>query len=173
MSGPPLPPSGWTPPPPAGRAARPGAGPRLRGLLGAHGRIRRRWLPARARDGGDPHPARRARSARCGEIEEFGVRTWALELDPTTSTVNTLLSAAYFIALWAVRGQTLGMMLFNLRIVRAEDGTRLDVVSAVIRYLMLIISFAVIFLGVIFVAFDRHKQGWHDKLVRTVVVRPS
>lgn len=36
-----------------------------------------------------------------------------------------------------------------------------------------IISFAVILLGVIWVAFDRNKQGWHDKMARTVVVRPT
>lgn len=172
MSGPPLPPSGWTPPPPP--APPPGPAP---GLAYAGFWVR---TAAFVVDGcllalamaviliplGVPFGEVR-------QIEEFGVRTWVLDLDPTTSTVNTLLSATYFIVLWTLRGQTLGMMLFNLRVVRAEDGARLDVVSAVIRYVMLIISFAVIFLGVIFVAFDRHKQGWHDKLVRTVVVRPS
>jgi len=35
----------------------------------------------------------------------------------------------------------------------------------------LIISFAVLLLGVIWVAFDGRKQGWHDKLANTVVVR--
>jgi uncharacterized RDD family membrane protein YckC len=29
-----------------------------------------------------------------------------------------------------------------------------------------------IFLGFVWVAFDRRKQGWHDKLAGTVVVRP-
>ncbi|HET7686351.1 MAG TPA: RDD family protein, partial [Candidatus Limnocylindria bacterium] len=35
----------------------------------------------------------------------------------------------------------------------------------------LIISFVVILLGVIWVAFDSRKQGWHDKLAKTLVVR--
>jgi uncharacterized RDD family membrane protein YckC len=37
----------------------------------------------------------------------------------------------------------------------------------------LIISFAILLLGVIWVAFDRRKQGWHDKIAGTVVVRPT
>ena len=96
-----------------------------------------------------------------------------VELHPTSSTVNTLLSAALFIGFWARFGQTPGMMLFNLRVLRAEDGKPIDFVIAAVRYLGLLVSLAVILLGVIWVAFDRNKQGWHDKLVRTVVVRPG
>jgi uncharacterized RDD family membrane protein YckC len=32
------------------------------------------------------------------------------------------------------------------------------------------VSFSVLFLGVIWVAFDAEKQGWHDKIARTFVV---
>jgi uncharacterized RDD family membrane protein YckC len=28
-------------------------------------------------------------------------------------------------------------------------------------------------LGLLWVAFDRRKQGWHDKIANTVVVRPA
>ena len=111
--------------------------------------------------------------AQVHEITTAFGRSWRVEIDPTAGTVNTLLSLAYFVGLWSWRGQTAGMMLFGLRLVRAEDGGRLDPVSAAIRYCMLLISFAVLFLGVIAVGLDRHKQGWHDKLVRTVVVRPA
>lgn len=172
MSGPPMGPGGWTPPPPA--VAPPGPAP---GLAYAGFWVR---TAAFVIDGCLLALAMAAILIPLGvpmgeirEVEQFGVRTWTVELDPTTSTVNTVLSAVYFVAFWALRGQTPGMMLFGLRIVRAEDGARVDVVTAVIRYLMLIVSFALIFLGVAAVAFDRHKQGWHDKLVRTVVVRPS
>lgn len=107
------------------------------------------------------------------ELDTTFGRSFRLELDPTAGTVNTVLSLAYFVGLWAWRGQTLGMALFGLRVVRAEDGGRLHPLTAAIRYLMLLVSFAVLFLGVIAVALDRHKQGWHDRLVRTVVVRPT
>ena len=103
---------------------------------------------------------------------EIGGTTY-FELHPTSGTLNTVLSALFFVGFWARFGQTPGMMLFNLRVLRAEDGKPIDVVIAIVRYLGLLVSIAVLLIGVIWVAFDRHKQGWHDKIVRTVVVRPS
>jgi uncharacterized RDD family membrane protein YckC len=47
-----------------------------------------------------------------------------------------------------------------------------DVVRALLRYVGLIISIVVLLLGVIWIAFDSRKQGWHDKIAGTVVVRP-
>ena len=103
---------------------------------------------------------------------EVGTTT-VFELHPTSSTVNTVLSTFFFVGFWARLGQTPGMMLFNLRVLRAEDGQKIDLPIAAIRYLGLLVSLAVFLIGVIWVAFDRNKQGWHDKIVRTVVVRPS
>jgi uncharacterized RDD family membrane protein YckC len=37
----------------------------------------------------------------------------------------------------------------------------------------LFISFAVIFIAVIWAAFDGRKQGWHDTIANTVVVRQA
>jgi uncharacterized RDD family membrane protein YckC len=86
---------------------------------------------------------------------------------------QTLLGLVYFIGFWAWRGQTPGMIPFNLRVVMADTGQKPDIVRALLRYVGLIISFAVILLGVIWVAFDARKQGWHDKIASTVVVRPG
>jgi uncharacterized RDD family membrane protein YckC len=77
----------------------------------------------------------------------------------------------YFCGLWTLAGQTVGMALFGLRVVRAADGKRLGPGRAVGRFFALLLSFAVFLIGVIWVAADRRKQGWHDKLARTVVVR--
>jgi uncharacterized RDD family membrane protein YckC len=44
-------------------------------------------------------------------------------------------------------------------------------VQGLLRYVGLIISFLVIFIGVIWVAFDPNKQGWHDKIAGTYVVK--
>jgi uncharacterized RDD family membrane protein YckC len=84
---------------------------------------------------------------------------------------SSLLSLLYFVGFWAWRGQTPGMLLFGMRVVRVADGSRPDWVVALVRYVGLIISFAVLLLGVIWVAFDARKQGWMDKLAGTVVVR--
>jgi uncharacterized RDD family membrane protein YckC len=89
------------------------------------------------------------------------------------SAISTLLGLVYFIGFWTWRGQTPGMIPFNLKVVMADTGEKPDVVRSLLRYVGLIISFIVIFLGVIWVAFDARKQGWHDKIANTLVVRPG
>ena len=87
--------------------------------------------------------------------------------------ISALVGLLYFVGFWAWRGQSPGMIPFNMRIVMAADGSKVDVVRSLLRYVGLIISFAIVFLGVIWVGFDRRKQGWHDKIAGTVVVRPT
>jgi uncharacterized RDD family membrane protein YckC len=61
------------------------------------------------------------------------------------------------------------MRFLGLRVM-GTDGRLIGVGTAVIRWLGLVVSFSVLFLGVIWVAFDPQKQGWHDKLAGTYVV---
>ncbi len=51
------------------------------------------------------------------------------------------------------------------------DGTELTLTDALIRYLGLLLSCIVFLIGVIWVAFDANKQGWHDKIANTYVVK--
>jgi uncharacterized RDD family membrane protein YckC len=85
---------------------------------------------------------------------------------------STLLAFLYFVFFWSYLGggRTLGMRLCGLRVIQ-EDGKPLGLLAAVVRFIGLVISFLVCFLGVLWVAFDARKQGWHDKLARTVVLR--
>jgi uncharacterized RDD family membrane protein YckC len=41
------------------------------------------------------------------------------------------------------------------------------------RYLGYFVSAIPLFLGLIWVGIDGRKQGWHDKLAGTVVIRPK
>ena len=95
----------------------------------------------------------------------------AVDVNYGANAVGGLIGLLYFVGFWTWRGQTIGMIPFNLSVVTVEDGSRPDVVRSFLRYVGLIISFAIILLGVIWVAFDAQKQGWHDKLARTLVVR--
>jgi uncharacterized RDD family membrane protein YckC len=65
------------------------------------------------------------------------------------------------------------MIPFDMRVVMASDGSKPDWVRMLLRYVGLLISIAVLFIGVIWAGFDRRKQGWHDKIAGTVVVRPT
>jgi uncharacterized RDD family membrane protein YckC len=94
----------------------------------------------------------------------------------TTSTqyqgISTLFQAVYFTYFWSAagKGQTLGSRALNIRVVKT-DGTYLDYFGAFLRYVGFIISCVVLLIGVIWAAFDAQKQGWHDKIASTYVVK--
>lgn len=87
--------------------------------------------------------------------------------------VSWVLPAAVIIAFWLLRGATPGKMAMSARIVDAETGGPLTPIQSVVRYLGYFVSIIPLFVGIFWVAFDRRKQGWHDKLAGTVVVRPK
>ena len=91
----------------------------------------------------------------------------------TANAYGALIGLVYFIGFWAWRGQTVGMMPFNMQVVGVADGKKIDVVRGLLRYVGIIISVIPLFLGLIWVAFDSRKQGWHDKMAQTVVIRPN
>lgn len=84
---------------------------------------------------------------------------------------SLLVSFVYFVLFWSEigGGRTLGMRLLGLKVV-ADDGGRVAVLEAVVRWIGLWLSFVFCFLGVIWVAIDDRKQGWHDKMAHTFVV---
>lgn len=100
-----------------------------------------------------------------------GVGLHSRSLDAQSGSPSALLSLIYFGLLWSHYGggQTLGMRLLKLRVV-GTDGGQIGVVRALVRWLFLIVSFAICFIGVIWVAFDPQKQGWHDKVASTHVI---
>ncbi|HEY2704640.1 MAG TPA: RDD family protein [Candidatus Dormibacteraeota bacterium] len=104
-----------------------------------------------------------------------------LKTDPTTGVqqVNGAVQAiailggiAYIVGFWGTRSATPGQMALGMRIVRADNGAPIDLSRAVIRYVGYVISVIPFGLGLIWAGFDPRKQGWHDKLAGTYVVRP-
>jgi uncharacterized RDD family membrane protein YckC len=71
------------------------------------------------------------------------------------------------------RQATPGKMAIGARVVDATTGGAPSTRQLVIRYLGYYVSTIPLLLGLIWVAFDPRKQGWHDKLAGTVVVRPK
>jgi uncharacterized RDD family membrane protein YckC len=85
--------------------------------------------------------------------------------------ISLVIGVLYFAGLWTYWGATLGQRLFKLRVVDANTMQPIGVGKAVLRYIGLIVSFLVCFIGVIWVAFDGRKQGWMDKIAGTVVLQ--
>ena len=88
------------------------------------------------------------------------------------SPLNLLICAAYCTYFWSAsgKGQTLGSRSLNIRVVKT-DGTYLDPVGAFLRFIGLVFSMLIFFVGVLWAAFDAQGQGWHDKLAGTRVVK--
>jgi uncharacterized RDD family membrane protein YckC len=106
-----------------------------------------------------------------GPNSEWGAaRAWV-------TVVSLLIHAAYFVGFWAARGQTPGMMLLRLRVVRADTGQPVDASTALLRFLPFAVTLVPL-IGVlaalliaVTTAIDQRKQGIHDRLANTMVVR--
>ncbi|WP_461519572.1 RDD family protein [Porticoccus sp.] len=66
---------------------------------------------------------------------------------------------------------TPGKMALKLRIVDASSGEKMSMEQAIGRYFAYILATLPLLLGLLWVGVDRKKQGWHDKLAGTVVIR--
>lgn len=84
--------------------------------------------------------------------------------------VAWLVTALYFIVLWHTGG-TLGMRALGLRVAREEDGRPIGYGRATARYLGYLVDWIALGIGMLWVGIDSRKQGWHDKIAGTLVVK--
>ena len=90
---------------------------------------------------------------------------------PADFLISWVLPPLAVIAFWIVKQATPGKMAVSTRIVDAASGEAASAGQLVGRYLAYYVSLLPLGLGILWVAFDKKKQGWHDKLAGTVVVR--
>lgn len=84
--------------------------------------------------------------------------------------LTLLLFVLNFVVLAGFGGQTAGMRILGVYIVRV-DGTPFSMKHAAVRHLIgYPLSMAAFFLGFLWMLWDPRQQGWHDKLARTIVV---
>ena len=81
--------------------------------------------------------------------------------------------AVTIILLWRFRGATPGKMLVKAKIVTADGLAQPSTGRLIGRFFAYFISIFPAFLGFLWIAFDKRKQGWHDKIAGTVVIRAS
>ncbi len=86
--------------------------------------------------------------------------------------VQFVLPAVAAILFWRYRGATPGKMLVSARIVDAATLGAPSTGKLIGRYFAYIVS-SIFMLGFIWIAFDKRKQGWHDKLAGTVVIEEA
>ena len=105
------------------------------------------------------------------EFAGFWVRLVAWLIDVVLLSIVSwgLVNVIYFIGLRAWRSQTLGQIVANVKVVKT-DGSPVDLRAAVLRFLGYVLCFLTLGIGFLIVAFDRRKQGLHDKIADTVVI---
>lgn len=84
---------------------------------------------------------------------------------------SNILSIVITIVMWVKFGATPAKMLLNLKVLDEKTGAKLTWGQAIIRYIGYILAILVLGIGLIWVAFDPKRQGWHDKMAKTVVVK--
>jgi uncharacterized RDD family membrane protein YckC len=87
-----------------------------------------------------------------------------------TAIFNVFFGFVYFIFFWVMSGYTPGQGLLGLRVIHTDGRPHLNLGRAVLRFIGLWIAALPLFLGFIWILFDNHRQGWHDKIARTYVI---
>jgi uncharacterized RDD family membrane protein YckC len=170
-------------------AARPFGSDRLEGPSGASSASSTQSPgytgPTPGASGGTPPPSPGATISPSAALSYpragFAVRMGALFIDLILVAVvlgifldhgkaELLALATYGAIMWKLKGTTIGGMVFHLQVVRT-DGRPIDWATATVRALSCFLSLVVAGLGFIWIAFDDGRQGWHDKIAGTAVVR--
>jgi uncharacterized RDD family membrane protein YckC len=101
----------------------------------------------------------------------FGVRE--VSLDPAERSWDVLsfiALAVVVVGFWRYCGATPGKIALGVRIVDARTGAAPRLWQLIVRFLAYLLSAFPLYLGFLWAAVDRRKQGWHDKIARTIVI---
>ena len=87
-------------------------------------------------------------------------------------TVLSLVGPAVIVFFfWIKKAATPGKMLINAKIVDATTGSKPAINQWITRYFGYVVATVPLGLGLLAVGRDTRKQGWHDKMAKTLVVK--
>lgn len=86
------------------------------------------------------------------------------------SLLSIVVAVGYFVYFWGTSGQTPGKSVMKIKVVSA-DGSAMTMGKAVMRLIGYFVSGLIVYLGFLWILFDANKQGWHDKIAGTYVVK--
>ncbi|WP_052480886.1 RDD family protein [Gilvimarinus agarilyticus] len=85
--------------------------------------------------------------------------------------VNYGIPAVFTLVFWLIKAATPGKLLLRAYIVDATSLAKPAPWQLLVRYLGYYLSLLPLGLGFLWILWDPRKQGWHDKLARTLVIR--
>ena len=103
-------------------------------------------------------------------VMAFGTEYFSLDVPRYWDLVTLVVIAVATLLFWRYQGATPGKIAIAARIVDAETGRPPSTARLVVRLFAYLVSALPLYLGFLWIAFDRRKQGWHDKIAGTVVI---
>jgi len=85
--------------------------------------------------------------------------------------LNFVFPAIVCLGFWMWKGATPGKMIVSAKIVDANTGNHPSLGQFIVRYIGYFPAMLVLGLGIIWVAFEPRKRGWHDMMAGTMVIR--
>ncbi len=105
-----------------------------------------------------------------GEIREIPLLRLLEIILPALFPLGCLLALSYFTFFHLIWGQTIGKMVFGIRVTQA-DGHPLSTGRAMLRALAYFLSAFPLGLGFLWVGFSSSKRSWHDWIAGTIVLK--
>jgi uncharacterized RDD family membrane protein YckC len=97
--------------------------------------------------------------------------SFSLVQGPADFLLSYVVPAVLVIGFWHFKLATPGKMAISAIVVDAESFDRPSTVQLAVRYAGYFLSTIFLFMGFLWIGVDKRKQGWHDKIARTVVIR--
>jgi uncharacterized RDD family membrane protein YckC len=94
-----------------------------------------------------------------------------ISIGSSQAVVAGIVPPIVIIGSWIALGASPGKLMLGLRIVDEPTGGRPSAWQCIGRYFMALVALACAGIGYVYIAIDPRKQGWHDKFVRTLVIR--
>lgn len=107
------------------------------------------------------------------DVDVIAARVMGIISSPIFFVISNILPLPVLVVLWRFKAATPGKMVFSARIVDSRTGARLTTGQSILRAVAYTVSTLPFCLGYLWIAFDKRKQSWHDKIAHTVVVRPG
>ena len=94
------------------------------------------------------------------------------------AAVSLIFVLSYEVVMTALKGQTIGKMATNVKVVRADNGELVGWGKSIGRRIIPVLLAFIPFIGWILallvyisLTWDRTRQGWHDKAAGTLVIK--
>jgi uncharacterized RDD family membrane protein YckC len=104
------------------------------------------------------------------EIQSHYLSSKVLMINFISFLLQIVFSGLFFVLSWISLSASIGKLIFSIKIVDAKTFEKPTKVQFIIRYFGYILSASFFMIGFISAHYNERRQGWHDKLARTVVV---